>query len=167
MDFIVVAIIVSLLTILYIWYVTSKVRSIKHLVLDSSEDKILKPWFDSNVKTNYTLDIDEKKVAALYLEKIHKISVNPKFIVVSEDLYSQCGKTEKIYYMRDTLGIDIEIAIIKDKILRDSIQQNDYDYQFVNNILSSDLYLNAKEYLTNLLKTRWKFVKKLEDPSDK
>lgn len=169
--FLLVSILVSLLTVLYVWYKTNQMRSVEHLFLDTDEDKLLSKWFDSHIKPEYHFDLDEKKVASDFLEKIYGIEVDPKFIIVGKDLITQhptlspkykFGK-DCIFYLRDVLGIDTEIAIIYDKVRRESMSYGKFDSQKINDIVAYGVGVKAKEFLENLLSTRWNIIDKLED----
>lgn len=172
-NFVWISVLVSLLTILYVWYVTNKMRSVTHLHLDTDEDKILSKWFDSNIKPGYQFDLDDHKVASMYLQNIYDIKVNDRLIVTGKNLLNQHPKLSRqyspkkdcIFYMRDVLGIDIEIAIIHDKYKRDSICQEGFDYHRVYNIISCDAGIKSRDFLQNTLKNRWNAIEKLEDPT--
>lgn len=150
---------VSVLAVLYVWHVTNKMKSVKHLDLSQSTDKVVEPWLKKNV-TTWSLETDEKKVAAKYLEKVHNLTVDPKTVIFGKDLLVKVPTLERVFYVRDSFGIDLEIAVASG-VKTDDI---DFNWQFFNSVLDSESCGRVLEFLTSLLKKRWEMIKALQDP---
>ncbi len=148
------------------WKIKSMQRTLENSVLklDTSENKLFDHWYQQmliNHKTNF--DIRPESVAALFLEKVYNININPKMLVIGRDLhgqYKQIVKNSKnaknakiteceygrmpsahelendcIFSIRDVLGKDGEIMIVHDERVKTQLQMvSDYDLEYLNNI---------------------------------
>jgi len=159
-------IIVALLSILYVWYMSKTINNYpddKILDLSNNNDSILSKWYESTIQIIYQYDNDESEIAAEYLHNVYDLEVDPKLIVIGENLNSQYKKLTRkelpkncIFDLRSSLGIPGEIAIINnDKIRNILIRNNNYDIKLLYEIVKSKVDKIAHDALQEILKYRW------------
>lgn len=168
--FIIILIIVALLSILYVWYISKSINNYpddKILDLSTDEDKILSNWYSDNLKIIYEYGINEEDIAVEYLHNVYNLEVDPKSIVIGNNIYSQYMKItgkelpkDSIFDLRSSLGIPGEIAIITNNKIRNKlIRTNNYDIKMLYEIVKSGVDKNAHLVLQEILKYRWTKIK--------
>lgn len=182
MDFLIVSILVALLAILYVWYKTRGTHSISDdmlVPLNTDDDKILVHWYKTNTKQTYNFEMNEFSIATKYLNRNYNIDINPDIIVVGRNLASQyndlTGKilsssylesNDCLFDLRSTTALPIEIALIHNShILKELRRNNNYDLTQLNSIMDSNLDIEAKAYLQEVLKIRWEKINLLDNPA--
>lgn len=180
--FLIVAIIVAILAVLYVWYVTRGLNSIDdntNLSLDTEEEKLLKHWYKSNIQETYDFNVNDKEIAAKYLQRIHNVEVDPNLLVLGKNLntqyyalthsslsYEYNPNEDCIFDLRSSLAKDVEIAIVHSSRVRQVLNKNNSsDLTELNQIMNSDLDAIAHEFITSVLKFRWDQIDTIHDPN--
>lgn len=192
--FLYISIFVSVIAIIYVWYMTRYINFIpddKQLILNTDEDKLLVHWYKLHIKQTYDFDTNDNKIAARYLNRIYNIDIDPNLIVLGLNLDTQYFKLTKlhldaeythnvaksqetssgkfvdcIFDLRSTCGKPGEIAIIHNSRIRKLLQNNNnLDMSELNLIINSDLDIMANDYLKQILKFRWDKIKELNVPN--
>jgi cell division protein FtsL len=180
--FLIVAILVAVIAVIYVWYVTRYLNRIpddKPISLETEDDKLLIHWYNMHIKHSFDFNINDIEIAVKYLKHIYDIEINPDLIIIGTNLESQyfniTGRhlinkyspdVDCIFDIRSTLAKPGEIAIIHDSIVRNSLRKiNTFDFTEINNIMESELDLIARDFLHEVLKFRWEQITKLNDPN--
>ena len=177
--FLVASIIISLIAIIYVWYITRGLNSIpddESVPLHTDEDKLLIHWYKLNTVHSFDF-IDDIDVAIKYLKRIHDIETNRDSIVIGTNLEYQyftithrelrnkySPNVDCIFDIRSTLAKTGEIAIIHNpKIAATMRRNNTFDFNELNSIMESNLDIIARDYMQEILKARWEQILELND----
>lgn len=176
MDLLLILIIVAVVAIALMWWYSRKLHSIPDetvIYLNSDEDRVLHPWYKSVVREDeYNFDLRTNEVASEVLRVVYGLEVDPSVLVLGDDLnlqyYHITGRVlprKCIFYVRETLGVPVQIAIVEDEGIRRRLQsQNEYDANYLNQILRSDVAVVARDYLQQILTVRWNKLRELNLP---
>jgi hypothetical protein len=175
MDFfLLILIIVAIVAVAAMWWYSRRLHYIPDdtvIYLNSDEDKVLHPWYQSVVYDHaYDLDLHSNEVAAQFLSIVHGREVNPELLVMGEDLNLQYHRLthqllphDSVISVRDALGIPGEIAIVEDESVRARLRaHNEYDANYLAHVLRSDgVAVIARDYLRQVLDFRWNKLREL------
>lgn len=138
--------------ILALWYHSTyynKIPDNQLLILDSSENVALlfpPPTYS---------DIDQGQLASRVLETIYNVTASPDDCIIGTNLSGE------VYNLRDTIGVDLQIAVNKDR--RRPIHQSnatDNDNIGVLGELDEKNQLQlANNFISKLLEKRWEQIK--------
>ena len=179
--FLVVAIVIAVLAVLYVWYVTRGLNSIADdttLSLETEEDKLLIHWYRASIQPSYDFNVNDLEIAATYLRRVHDVEVCPSLLVVGSNLEAQyqaltrkslstryTPRGDCFFDIRSNLAKDGEIAIIHDPTVRAALRRNNtVDLTEVSLIISNEMDLMARDYIQEVLKIRWGQIRSLNDP---
>lgn len=177
---IIVLVIISILAIIYVWYVSKDLhKSDEKLFLHTDENKLLSQYYIDNVKQSLDFVITSEEIATKFIKRIYNITVDPKNIIIGSNLDTQYyqitkrklnnaySKNEDSFIrLRNLIGIDGEIAIIYDNNIKNRLYENNkYDLRNLNDIMESNLDHKIYEYLQKGLKTRWTQLMTLNNPN--
>lgn len=179
--YLIIMIIVAMLAIAYAWYISRNFNSIpndKILLLDTDDDHILSSWYEYNIKQMLSVNVDDNELASRVLHRIYNIEISPDLLIIGSDISLQYLRIKKsnisnkyspdvdcIFNLRDSIGKNLEIAIIRDSKIRNIIKRvtNTGDITDLYSIVDSGLDIIARDYLKNVLKYRWEKITELND----
>lgn len=180
--FLIGAIIIAVLAVLYVWYVTRGKNSIPDdatILLDTEDDKLLHHWYDNNIQPDYDFNVDDVEIAVKYLLRVHEIEVDPSLIVVGSNLAAKyvylvqeslptnySAGSDCLFDIRSHLGINGEIAIIHNPKIRANLQRDcTGDLTTIRLIMNNEMDIIARDFLRETLRLRWEQILALNDPS--
>lgn len=180
--FIIIAILLAVLAVLYVWYITRGLNSIDDnafIPLETDEDKLLVHWYKANIHPIYDFNINDVEIATKYLQRIYNIEIDPGLLIVGNNLSSHYHELTRkslsnkydpnidcIFDLRSSLAMTGEIAIVHDEHIRRKLQsKSKVDFTDIGIIMNNDLDGIAHEYITNVLKFRWDKIKEMNDPN--
>jgi hypothetical protein len=170
------------LLILAMWYHASaynKIPDNQVLMLDTNENTALLFPEPSNI-----IDIDRGQLGVRALQQVYKISASINDVCLGTDLQhkyrSITGKnlqSSDIFYLRDTIGVNLEIAIVRDRQVHTAMERTMGDDSNSIGIVADLLERNqlnlAHNFITKLLADRWNKIRtsdhrmlEIEDPQD-
>lgn len=167
MDYFIIAlIIVAFLSIIYVWYLSKSINYYPEdqiLDLSTDDDKLLSNWYATNLHIMYEYGVNELELASTYLHNVYDLEIDQDLLVVGNDIGQQYNAlTNKelpkdcLFDLRSSLGISGEIAIIKNKGIRNRLRRNNnYDFKMLYEIVKSNVDKNAHIALQEILKYRW------------
>lgn len=155
-----------LIVIGYVWYVTKYHKyHDDDVILDmSSDDNNL---FSTNKIENESL-IDNRVVAADFINKLWKLKVDYTKIAVAEDMsdryYEVSGKLLKgVVIIRDIIGLPGEIAIIHNSKIRKALHDKNFNMSTIKKMIDDDVLINLSVQFEKVLKYRWEKIENLSD----
>ena len=174
----IVLIMVTIIVVLYMWYVTrwkNYISDSEPLHLEGEENNIISNWYKLYSTAPLDMTLDDINIAVKYLAKVHNLNIFESEMVVGNDLdiqyYEKTGKKLSLIYrddldcifdLRTELGKNIEIAVIRDtKIRKKLYRDNTLHISEINRILDSDIAITAKRYMKSILDERWDKIKKV------
>jgi len=174
--FLLLSIVIIIVIFMYLFYISKKNKKIISsmiLELDTKDCKTLQDFFDQNIKKTYNFKLDENEMAVRLLNRLLNLNIDINHVIVGYNLTEQymdlTGENlnkEDLFYIRDLIGKDGEIAIIKNPKIHQILKfKNSFNPEIINDIIDNDLDLTAKNYIDNLLKKRWNLIRELN--SDK
>ncbi|CAH6418211.1 Hypothetical protein HVR_LOCUS78 [uncultured virus] len=175
-------IIVAIIAIAYAWYITRGMHFIpddKILLLNTNDDHILSAWYQYNTQPTFTFNIDEYELGARFLQHIYNIEVQSNLLILGSDISSQYSSitrsslstiyfpnTDCIFNLRDSIGKNMEIAVIYNDEIRAILRRNNtIDPSDLHAIAEGGLDIIARDYLKEVLKYRWNKINELNDPN--
>lgn len=183
--FLLVSVMVTILAIIYVWYVTRRMNVIaddEPLQLHTDEDRLATSWYTLNTRKSVDLEIDDISTASTFLKRVCDIEANRNLIVIGKDLQtvykSITGQNlatkysegiDTIFDIRALIGRSGEIALIHDPNILTrmsrAVQKNrlTIDLSEVKAIMNSELDPIAREYFGKLLKSRWEKILAIPD----
>jgi hypothetical protein len=180
--FLIGAIIIAVLAIVYVWYVTRGRNSISDdatISLDTEDDKLLHHWYDSNIQPDYDFTTTDVEIAVKYLHRIHEIEIDPSLLVVGSNLnatYLQLTQqafpttyvvgSDYLFEIRSHLAVNGEIAIVQNPAIRANLQRTSTgDLTTIRLIMNNEMDLMARDFVRETLRLRWEQILALNDPS--
>lgn len=159
-------IIIALIAVFVFWYLA---KSNKYLgpdvliQLDGEDDKLVTAWYQAHITDTDVITFDEKELLATILEQFYNIKADKSWLIIGKNLKAQYRKltgkslTRKNWFnLRDKFAIDAEIAIIKERNLRKSLEKaNKYDCMFLAQVYNNNLLTTTEQYITAILRYRW------------
>lgn len=133
--------------------------------LSTNENKLLDDWYkDELSRDSKTFDeIEQFKLAQLLLEKHFNIKEDENNLIISNDISSKYP-TLKTYKLRDVIGRNVEISIIKNQKIRERLlSEFSFDDEKLSDVYRLSLDDLAKDFLTKVLNKRWDSIKNLEN----
>lgn len=169
---ILILIVVALISIIYVWYITRYshiINDSEPLELQGEENKILDVWYQAINKSPFDFGLDNREIAANFIERLLNRKVDPEDIVIGNNLkeqyYKITGKNieEDYINVRDLIGKPWEFLIITDKSLRDKFIVEQINLNELNDIMLANLDKSAYDYIADLLSVRWGMINELND----
>ncbi len=171
---------IAIVSIVFVWYMTRYSYGISDnepVPLHTDEDKVLTTYFQNYVNPVFDFNSNDTSIAAKYLQRVHKVEVDPKLIVIGTNLNEQYfarahshlslsyqKNKDCLFDLRTDIGKNIEFAIIHNPKIRTELQKvNGTDLNELNSIMSSELDISGKEYLQEVLTNRWNSILELSD----
>lgn len=165
--------IIALIAIVYVWYVTRGSNIIddnQELKLDTDEDKMLGSWYQNINKSSLNFGVDDREIAATFIERIYNRKVDYEDIVIGTNLEEQYygitgNKIEQENYVdvRSLIGKPWEFIIVPDKRIRAQFMVETIDLNDLNDIMLAKAEQGAREYVTDLLNNRWRMITTLNN----
>jgi hypothetical protein len=174
--FLLISIAIIIVIIMYLFYITKKnkqVISSMVLNLDNEECKQLEDFYEQKIKKTYNYNLDENLMAVRLLNRLFNMNVDINNVIVGYNLNRQYMeltgeniKKEDLFYIRNLIGKEGEIAIIKNPEIHQILKnKNSFNPLVINEIIDNELDLIAKKYIDELLKKRWNLIREIN--SDK
>lgn len=176
-------IVISVAVIILTWMFTYSYRHIPDSeILDLSTDNnmLFGKWLSDNIKTSLVIDLDDFATAADFLQRNFQEEIQPSSIVVGENLqasyykltkkylvpFNESTDKDRIFHLRDIIGISGEIAVISDPTIVASLRRsNEFSMNQLHSMISVEGDKLCYNYLQNILTNRWKIINDLQSES--
>lgn len=176
-------IIISCVVIILTWMFTYSYRHIpdsENLDLSTDDNTLFGKWLLDNIKPSLIIDLDDFATAADFIQRNFQEEIDPSSIVVGENLqssyykltgkylalFNEATEGDKIFHLRDIIGIEGEIAVISNpKTVIALRQSNEFSMNKLHSLITVDGDKLCYNYLQNVLTSRWKIINDLQSES--